>query len=312
MRGMRICQFLVILLVVLPFYGVGHTYTIDGNVGDWGINLSQAIKGATTQAVYPNTTFSHNGYLDTHLPTSPTANYVTEDNADKSSPANTYVGPGYTAGNRYDAEAMYFDNSSTRGYIAIISGLPYNDILYPPGDIGLDVNSGTAKIMDTNPAGLTGAMSPYEYGIQIVYNSAKNTYSGLLGVVDVWKQVYYDGSPQPDYSVAGPWRINDFLGTPISIPLAYGYDPAGQHYVIETSFLLSDLGLVPGDDLGIHWTMRCGNDVLNLTANVNPIPEPATMLLIGSGLIGLAVGFRRKFLGGASERGAKKPLVEGC
>jgi hypothetical protein len=40
----------------------------------------------------------------------------------------------------------------------------------------------------------------------------------------------------------------------------------------------------------IHWTMSCGNDVLEHT-----VPEPATMLLLGTGLFGLGILSRRKF-----------------
>jgi hypothetical protein len=48
------------------------------------------------------------------------------------------------------------------------------------------------------------------------------------------------------------------------------------------------------DDVGFHWTMQCGNDVVEGKANA-PVPEPGTMILLGSGLIGLAGYGRKRF-----------------
>lgn len=43
--------------------------------------------------------------------------------------------------------------------------------------------------------------------------------------------------------------------------------------------------------MGYHWTMACGNDVVE--GGGKPVPEPSTILLLGLGLIGFA-GMRRK------------------
>jgi hypothetical protein len=261
-------SFLAVFLLV-PFNQFSFAYMIDGNVDDWDINLSAATYGSSIQAVHPNTYFTHDGYLDTHLPSGVNVDYVTEDNADESSSQNTYVGPGYThTGNTYDAEALYFDNDNLFGYIAIITGVSQTEF-WKPGDIAIDFG--------------VGGEYGYEYGIDINTDTA-----GLYEVSD-WNNVYYSV-----HSSANPWAISS--GTYIGdINLVYSSTAINGHYIIETSFLLSDLGLSTGDSFGIHWTMECGNDVLNLEADINPVPEPATMFLLGSGLIGLAALGRKKF-----------------
>ena len=247
-------RFLLVFLFVSTVFlaASASAYEIDGDVSDWGIDLYQS--GADLK-----------GYLDTNSPTGGLdIDYWTEDNADRTT-GFFQVNPGYSQGNQYDAEAIYFDNDSTYGYIAIITGTSINEY-FGPGDIAIDFG----------PGGEYG----YEYGIDI---REKKLY-----YVNDWENVLYS-----QHSVSDPFAISNGAFKN-DVDLIYSSTAVNEHYVIETSFLLSDLGLEPGDVLGLHWTMRCGNDEVNVVADVNPVPEPATMFLLGAGLIGLT-GLRKKF-----------------
>lgn len=54
-----------------------------------------------------------------------------------------------------------------------------------------------------------------------------------------------------------------------------------------------NMNLAGISELGFHWTMTCGNDVIEGKAPV-PNPEPSTVLLLGSSVVGFAILRLRK------------------
>jgi len=192
-----------------------------------------------------------------------------------------YVSPGW-GGQAFDVEAMYMTNDIDNLYFAIVTGFPQSGApgyTYIPGDIGLD--------LDKNGF--------YEYGI-CVKNRNSTFYAGNLYEVALssnWaKGCFTAKDPLSDPTYITKYSSEKGFG---GGNLIYNnYYSADKHWVIEGYIPVWAFGSdwEHGKEIGAHWTMSCANDYLNL--DYTTTPEPATLSLLGLGILGLLKKFKVK------------------
>lgn len=261
-------------LAMAAFTGSASAISTDGDYTDWF-------------SVAPAVALDFNNWDDS-LVTILNANYRTQVDPDDDA----------FGGQDYDVEQIfyYFDdadindpNSGGKLHIGLVTGFdglgefPTNQPAIYAGDMFIDL-------------GATGT-----YTIAVGTGLEVGGRAGQAWINNGWTEL--DPTIMPDHAYAVPYRVDETAGGVIahSATVAWGTigTIAGRRNFLEIEVDILDFmeDSIAGDagKIGLHWTMSCGNDdidVIDSTPFV-PVPEPATMMLLGMGVLGMALRSRK-------------------
>jgi hypothetical protein len=208
---------------------------------------------------------------------------------------NVYGSPAWApwwSQTKSDVVAGTFTNMRTGSFPGTTKADPYDEIVYSTMDLGKRLHwiywlSGetianlTGKfevewVIDWGGTAYTQDSSGWTTDLSLGWSQPENweDYSGgVIGSLGFAWWAGDDDAPPPDTG-----------GTPWDETNQADIDAMRQQVLDYQTYAT---GYVRIDDGNGGW------DVFELNVDIEPVPEPATMLLLGSGLVGLA-GFRRK------------------
>jgi len=298
--GLGLC---VLALAVMAFSAsaVPITNSLGGyNWASYGGNISQSEYRADLVTLLNPAFRTGVGYGDLDPTSVPTAGLD-----------QTFPGGGRQ---NYDAEAFFYTYTGdvSGGYldVALVTGFnPYgedsgisNPSTFSAGDLFIDLgNDGT-----------------YDIAVAMSLGEAGRSGYAWANPGNVWQEdpVYYDGTPGPDNNqYAFPYRVDESTAPVEIMPggivstnhvqLDSNGNPGNERWLYEVRIALDPVnfdlnGLLGATQsgsggIGLHWTMECGNDVIDVSdaTPFAPIPEPATVVLFGMGVMGIALRARR-------------------
>ena len=211
------------------------------------------------------------------------------------------VEPGCVASQRWDLEGFFLKGSE----LQVVGGFDFlkgNEQIFI-GDIYIDIDGiiGTSNTY-SNGNNSVNENFGYEYVIDLDFSDKDSLSYKIIALNDssfnytvYWQK--WSGHPDGN-SNSNPYRYVSG-GTEVGSG-TFAYIPGlsdsqvanlegGTHYALTGI----DVGFISGEDFTAHLTMGCGNDNL-MGQGTAPVPEPATLVLMGMGLAGLSGFSRRK------------------
>ena len=235
------------------------------------------------------------------------------------------VQPGW-GGQKFDAEYLFYKVDNGRLSIGLQTGYDistttgvqkYKGKDYYSGDLALSFDGVGTK-------GTTGYSTTFEYAIDFGFltkNYAGDTFidadndgdgidvAGLYSVT-AWNNDIHFNSATKTHKNSTPYAMDE--GSLIS-GVNFSQDAAGCETIVGeadesksgtwdnkscyrvVSFDISNLGLADDVQFDAHWTMSCGNDAIDGggVVTTTSVPEPASIALLGLGMVGLAAMRKR-------------------
>jgi len=289
-----LCGAGAVALACLPaLAGQVGTIVVDGDLSgpnDWGVSAPTGVDG--------------NNWAPTQ------GTWVSEDSS-----SGGFVGPLF-GGQNFDVEAMYtgFNLSTNMLYVAFVTGFDLEGersggANYYVGDLFIDFGYN-----DNTP--LVGEVLPHSWDLAFDISSsawdaadpslASSTIASVDTTVAAVGAPSYDPTPvtPPGGYNSGAYRQN---GGSNAGTASFSYTAGAtigsawaNHNVYEFGYHVTDAnwldqirGVNGGLGWTVHWTMSCGNDVLEVGAAPVPVPAAAPIALLGMGIVALVSRKRR-------------------